>query len=237
MRVVLGSIFRNSTPYLDRYFAQVGALANELRERGDTLRPILAEGDSTDGTFEQLQERTTALQAEGVACELIQVSHGGPEYGSVDKAERWRNISRVCNALLDLVQPDDDMLIYVESDLIWEPATMLQLLHNASLTGVGVAVPMCFLDGTRQFYDIWGHRRNSLNFQPHAPFHPDLETWRGATLLGMDSAGSCLVMLADVARRSRFDPADQGIVGWCASIRSLGQGIWLDPSVTVVHPR
>jgi len=238
MRIALGSIFRNSTGSLERYFRQVEALAVQLRSRGDTLRLILAEGDSIDGTYDELHyhldSREGAINMHD--SKLIQVNHGGPVFGSVNDEQRWRNISKVCNDLLDLVTPQDDILIYVESDLIWQPVSMTALIDLAELSRFDVVVPMCLAEGTDRFYDIWGHRRRGLGFRPEPPYHPDLELHRGYTALGMDSAGSCLVMKGHVALNTRFDPPEHGIVGWCEDIRRKGYSIWLQPAVKVEHP-
>jgi hypothetical protein len=226
--VVLGSIFRNSTGYLSRYFSQVAGLAALLHSSGSPMRLLWVEGDSTDGTWDALREMAGEAPPE---VELIKCDHGGPLFGSVDNAERWRNISRVCNALLDCVRESDEALIYVESDLIWEPATMLRLLDH--LEHVPAVAPMCYWQPTAQFYDVWGHRgRDGQRFSPHPPYHPSIA--QGA-LTPIQSAGSCLVMRGNVARTCRFAPPDEGIVGFGKQISSR-YGLWLDSSQRVIHP-
>lgn len=225
MQIALGSIFRNSTRYLPRYFNQVQRLGWELLRHGHTLRLVLVEGDSTDDTYRCLQDMTAAYDAQ-----VIKVDHGGPEYGPIDDAQRWRNISLVCNKLLRHITRDDDIVIYVESDLMWEPETMVRLLHH--LGDVDAVSPMCYgPDGL--FYDIWGFRKNGRNFQKTAPFHHEIMNDR---LTEIDSAGSCIVMRGAVARTCRFDPADQGIVGFCQNMRQNKYLLWLDSHSEVRHP-
>lgn len=232
MRVVMASIFRNSTGYLGRYFEQVGALAAALAENGHELVLRLAEGDSTDETPSALGHEGVKS---GVPFDVIHVNHGGAAFGSVDHPTRWRNISQVCNTLLERIAQDEfDALIYVESDLIWAPETMLALLERVAgrePEGVDVACPMCFLQGGEQFYDIWGFRKDGVKFTPRAPYHAELDG-----LTEIDSAGSCLVMTAAVACLTRFLPPEEGIVGWGSDMRRHGFRLWCDPALMVYHP-
>ena len=121
---MLASIFRDSAAYVDRYFAQVDALRQHI-----PVTLYLAEGDSTDGTWVVLNERTTDDDY------LFQIAHGGPKFGSVNNPQRWKQIAYVCNGLLDSI-PQQGNLIYVESDLIWEPETMLTLLGDRRDLGI-----------------------------------------------------------------------------------------------------
>ncbi len=231
MHIALASMFRNSTPYLDRYFDQVSRLHRVVRGQGHSFRVLWAEGDSADRTWERLQGMARAYVAD-----CFQRAHGGPVYGSVDDAQRWRQISFVCNALLERVQPEDDALIYVESDLIWEPETMLALLEQ--LRELDAVAPMCFhREGF--FYDTWGYRSGGVRFAPGAPHHPmllELVPGPARRRYPLDSAGSCLVMRGAVARAARFDPPEQGIVGFGLDLHAKGYHLWLDPCQKVVHP-
>lgn len=229
MKIALASIFRNSAGYVDRYARQARELAEALQGQGATLRLVVAEGDSVDRTAQLLPAALAGLDAT-----ILTRAHGGPTFGSVDVTQRWRQIAWVCNELLgELSQGDDAAVIYVESDLIWRPATMLRLL--ARLVSAHVACPLSLSEGTAIFYDVWGFRSSGRCFEPHAPYHPMLAETSPTGLYPLDSAGSCLVMRGEVARRTRFRPAD-GIVGWGADIREKGYTIVLDPSVKVEHP-
>ena len=84
-------MFRNSSRYLDRYGAQCAALRDALQERGDTLRLIVAEGDSTDDTPVMLPK--VLQEHHGLTATILKVDHGGPE-GVDGLAERGRNWRR-----------------------------------------------------------------------------------------------------------------------------------------------
>lgn len=234
MNVIIASIFRDSASYLDRYIAQVADLRTVLERQGDTLSAVWGEGDSIDRTAVLLAEKARKA---GLTFDLVDVSHGGPKFGSVNVDQRWRQISYCCNTVLDRVPEDADIVIYVESDLIWTPDTMLNLMQwPLSNNDFPAVAPMSMAHGEEpaRFYDTWGHRAFGEPFQPFAPFHAMLTP--SPILMKLDSAGSCIVMRNEVARVARFDPPEQGIVGFGSSIAGCGYSLWLDPSQSVWHP-
>lgn len=231
MKVVIASIFRDSASYLDRYVSQVTALRDALAARGDSLRGVWGEGDSIDRTATILAEKA---RKRALTFDLIDVSHGGPKFGSVNVEQRWRQISYCCNLVLHTIPEDADVVVYVESDLIWDAETMLEMIDTLD-TGIDVLAPksMAYGEVTPRFYDTYGHRSGGEQFQPYAPFHSGIEL---NNLLRMDSAGSCLVMKGHVAQTTRFTPPELGIVGWGNDINAQGYSFWLDPTQSVWHP-
>lgn len=241
MNVLLGSIFRNSTGYLDRYFEQVARLSRLFSEHHATLGLVLAEGDSTDGTENDLRGRLRGISGVVRQTRLIKAEHGGQVYGSIDHEQRWRNISFVCNALLHQVDVMSgyDAFLYVESDLIWSASVMLELIDDLTQPHIEVVAPLCIHAQTGRNYETWGHRAGGMKFTAEWPFHPmlsDDQAYNGSTLFEMDSAGSCLAMRMSIAKICRFDPPEHGIVGWCEDIRAHGHKIWLNPTLQVIHP-
>ena len=216
--VSLISIFRNSISYLDRYIAQVEALRQHV-----PLEVVVAEGDSDDGTYDQLR----GLQFT-IPFELLKIDHGGPLFNSTDNEQRWGQIAFVYNALLDTLDPEGPVIL-VESDLIWQPETMLGLLKHLDM-GVDAVAPLS-VKGDR-FYDTWGHR-----WPDGERFSSDLTeiVSDGKMLRPISSAGSCIVMKEAVARKARFGETD-GIVGFCRHLHELGFNLYLDDLVRVEHP-
>jgi hypothetical protein len=204
---------------------QVAALDRALAARGDTLRVLWAEGDSTDGTWEHL----AAFSTPHLDAVLIKRTHGLRHWGSEDVPDRWRALSWVCNGILDHVTADIDALVYVETDLIWTTDTMLALL--AHLEQVPAVAPMCFAG--EAFYDIWGHIKGGINFGPFPPYHDGLLP--PPALTQVDSAGSCLVLRGEVARCVRYGPDDL-VRGLGRSIYQQGYSLWVDPALAVQHP-
>jgi hypothetical protein len=115
-----------------------------------TVQLVIAEGDSEDGTYDKLEAFIGERDAGDV---LLKVDHGGPKYGSVDHPARWAQIALVCNAVMDAMPADERPKVYVESDLIWLPSTITDLVLDLELVP---AVALCLRHG--RFYDIWGHR-------------------------------------------------------------------------------
>jgi hypothetical protein len=219
VRVALASIFQDSVPYLPRYFGQVWALRDALKKQDHRLRCIWVEGDSSDDTGALIQ----SVAWESGIAEAYHRSHGGPKYGSVDDINRWRQLAPVLNATLDNLQPDDDAVIYVESDLIWDTETMIRLLNRL---GQYPAVGGLVYHAAGFFYDTYAYRQNGQRFG--ADFQPvDSEPFR------VDSIGSCIVMRGEVARGCRFG-ADTCLIG--ESLREHGYELWVDPTCRIVHP-
>lgn len=228
MNVTLCSAFRNATPYLERYCHQVSELAQALADRDDSLSCVWGEGDHTDHTRRVLEVASVFYDAD-----VVNVSHGGPDHGSIVNAERFANLSKVWNAIWARIPQDADAVVFVESDLIWEPATIIALLDD--LAHVPAVAPMVMLERegfpANQFYDCWAFRKDGKHFRPQPPYFD--ESPRGpATVL--DSAGSCIVMRGDVARGLVW-PAEDVAVGICRQIRERGGDVWLDGQLGVVH--
>lgn len=225
MNVTILSCFRNSSHYIPRYFDQMGALSKLLYARGDRLKLILGYGDSIDGTGEMLHEEATFR----MDALLIDVSHGGKAYGSIEHPERFRQLAYVGNRLLDNVPPDADVIGVVESDLIWDAQSILQLLddleHVPCVSGM-------IMDGPNSYYDVFAARRNGQRFTKTPPYHPDITP--DSDLLEVDSAGSVLFMDAELARKARFI-GGEAIVSFCQDIRKHGGTIWINTQVSFAH--
>jgi hypothetical protein len=225
MNITVCSAFRNAQAYVARYFEQIAALDRLLTQRGDTLALVLGHGDSTDDT-------DTLLLHYGlidVPVLLIDCTHGGPVYGPVVDTQRFKQLAFVANRVLSAVDDDADAVVWIESDLIWEPGIVAELLNH--LRWVAVAAPMV-LDAppAETWYDTFAFIRNGVNFTKAPPYHADL----GSGLLRMDSVGSFVAIQADVARRLIVPDADV-IVGACAQVRRMGNSIVLDSSLKAYH--
>jgi hypothetical protein len=234
LRIVLASMFRDSVHYFDDYFVRCMMLKEALRLCGHSLRYIWVEGDSTDHTWERLHE---VVYGKGLDTTIIKVEHGKTwtRAYSPDISVRWEALSFVCNAALDKLKPEDDVLIWVESDLLWNPSVMLMLLEH--LKTVPAVAPMIFAQNG-VFYDVHGFRKDARRFDVVAPYHPALAPGGlgNGQLVRIDCAGSCLIMRGEVARAIRFGDGDVHTVGLGLSIYSHGYSLWLDPRLHITHP-
>lgn len=223
MHVLLTSIVRNGAGYLDRYIKQTDALREQLHAMAWPLTVAVCEGDSTDHTDALLLEYAHTRN-----LHVYNYNHGGPAFGSVDNAVRWRNIARTWNYLFNqIAEIHFHALIYVEADLVWQPHTMIRLLRH--LDKVPAVAPMSMLG--HAFYDTWGYRACGRHFTAWPPYHPGLIDNRGE-LFRIESAGSCKVMRGEIARQCRFSETD-AMLGH--DIYAKGYSLWLDPTVSVHH--
>jgi hypothetical protein len=206
------------------YMDQVAALRDVLLEEGHELRVIAAEGDSVDETKKTLRAEA---RYHGLELELLECSHGGPEFGSTEAPERMQALSKVCNAIFEGVRPSDRALLYVESDLQWPPQTMLRLLGLVGQHEKAIFSPLIMAGEC--FYDIWGFRTlDGTRFSPFAPFALGLN---GAHF-EVSSVGSCLAIPGGAARKCRVRNQNC-LVGWCEDARAHGYSVWVVPELRV----
>lgn len=226
MKLAVLSFFRNSerNGQAARFLKQLGALADVWPSR---VRFIGVHGDCIDRTQEVLE---TARYECGVYTELVEYNHGGPQYGSIESEARFAALSRICNAGLSAINQHDELVWYVESDLLWTPQTVMSLADHV-LTGKSKMVaPLVFAGET--FYDIWGFRKDGERFGPFPPYH------RGLSMEGLtevDSVGSAFVIDASVAMKARCRRGG-ALVDFCEDVRVKGAKIHVDASQQVVHP-
>lgn len=226
MNIVIGSAFRNSAHACRSYMDRVAALRDA--SQGHTVSVSAVYGDSTDGTGEALLREA---YSRNLALTLTECSHGGPVYGSTESLERMVALSKVGNAIFDSVRLHDDILFYVESDLLWDAHTARSLIDLAAMQeeGFDIFAPMVFAGWP--FYDIFAFRKDGVRFSPFPPYHVGLHP--GLTVV--DSVGSCLAMRGDVARACRIRN-DNVLIGWCEDARQHGYRIAVHSDLKVHHP-
>ena len=230
MNITLCSAFRDSTPYLPRYFCQVNALDFALYEQGHRLGFVWGEGDSTDRTLTTLRAANYRFRAHLVDC-----THGGPAYGSVISAQRFRQLAHVGKRIFSAITEEADIVAYVESDLIWEPTTLLALIERVTSGQAATIAPMVLLRRAGwpadSFYDGYCFRAEDRHFAHYPPYHA---VYRPDQPFQVDSVGSCVVVSGKIARSLHFD--EQTIFpDLCGQIRAAGHGVWVDPGCAVYH--
>ena len=220
MFIELASVFSTATKYLPVFHQQVTSLQDALTSDGHELHLILVEGDSRDNTWDELHRLFPS-------ADIIKRAHGGPRYGSVVNTDRFRQLSYVGNGVFERVS--GDVLVYVESDLLWDANTIRLLISR--LERVPAVVPMVFYEDNA-FYDVWAFRKDGVRFNHHPPYHTAIHS---GELAQLDSAGSCMVMRGEMAKVVSFPPEDC-FVGLCRLAYENGFSIWLDPTLRVTHP-
>lgn len=229
MNLAIGSAFRDSSSrgQLSRWMMQIAALANRLHRDGHELSLILVEGDSVDDTRARLQN----VAANYERATFVDVTHGKGNFGSTEDPARFAALAGVGNGILENIPDDADALLYVESDLIWSPTDVLGLVERLC-EGVDIIAPMVWAG--ENFYDVFAYRAlDGARFSPFPPFSHAID--RNKPINEIGSAGSCLVMRAQVARECRI-PIEDGLVGFCRDARSKGYHVWVDQDKNVRHP-
>lgn len=235
MNIVLGSAFRNAAgAQIDRWANQCYSLEMTLERLGHTFGMIAVEGDSTDNTRSELH----ALGESGAPISVLTCNHGGRVFGSTEEEDRLTALSQVGNTILSGVDEEDDYLIYVESDLIWETRTIVSLIDTLMTRELDVIAPMIFAG--ENFYDIFVYRGlDGERFGPCFPYHKSLFESLLENLspipVEVESAGSCLVMRAEIARQCRIRD-DRALLGFCKDVREKGYHIFVDPTQRIYHP-
>lgn len=232
MNLVLGSCFRQSAGrHVALYANRVALLKKACDARGIALHVISIWGDSTDRTKEDLEEILGALRLHELVVD--ERSHGFPNYGSSEHPDRLAGFALAANGVFEHVGAGADFVIYVESDLIWTPGTLLKGVQTLQIPGREVLAIPTFCGPTDVFYDTWGFRTpDGRRLGPLPPYWEAMHLDRPQEI---GTAGGCLVMTGEVARACRCSK-EEALVGFCKDARSKGYRVWTDWRLRVEHP-
>lgn len=219
---------RDSEAGVDAFRRRVEALA----WLAESLRVVVCEGDSVDGTADKLLEwmEQDARARLDARIKLVKHNTGEPKYGSVVHPARFRNLARVFNEALDAVDLGwTDHVLFLPFDVEIEPDLVRRLLaHDVDLVS-----PMTWRNG--MFYDTWActpaEGEQWVNFpKAWAERH-----WHGK-LIPMHTIGGTILIKVDVLKdgvRYTEEEVDRGFSKWA---RRLGYSCWLDTGTHVQHP-
>lgn len=221
-KILFGSIIRDGESYLTRYFEQLRSLTSDYE-----IGLAICEGDSKDNTVSLLID---LMEKHSFPVYPYQYSHNGPKFGSVDVSERWFNIAKTWNYMLDNCNKfqEYDYFCYMEADLIWNKETIDKLVEG--MEDFDCVAPMSML-GENWFYDTWGHRSNGMNFSAIYPYHPYFNNC--LRYMPLESAGSCILMKSEVTQHCRLNLKD-AMIGH--DIIKHGYSFVLDKTAVVNHP-
>ena len=217
---------RNARLHLDTYFKQFVKLRETLVDCH--VRLIVAEGDSTDGTRASVIEHATR---HGIDITLVNTTHGGKRYHSVEDPIRLRMMSNVMNSAMLLVRGSDSIVMWVMADVVYEISTIVEMLDTVKQHSMGTIVaPLALSHDGSYFWDTWAFRIDGQRFTNNPPYHPQLAE---VGLTKLDSAGTCLVMPAQVAKDCRAELLEA--VDFCNDARSKGYDIVTSRTWKVHH--
>lgn len=226
--VAVWSLFRdNAGDYITEYRKRVEALDYPP----ECLRFYLGEGDSTDGTWEDLGR----WYHQDNRLVLIKRDTGLPYLQATPRPERMKCLALTGNAVYRRMVADDwaDYALMLESDLLYTDTLIHSLLDGFPDDAVGVAPMVWIKVGPEfRFYDVWAFR-NGKKFPPYTP------AWYfnkyGTKPIEVDSAGSCILFKMDALRAGVKLSSETAIVGMCEQMREHGK-LYALSDVHIIHP-
>jgi len=214
-RITCLSIMRDSGSYLDRYLLQLSPLIRELPDS----RVVVVEGDSLDDTPAALLK----AQADRPWLHVVTDNTGRPKWGSVNHPDRWAHLESVWNKAMGCIDDRAEVVVCLESDLVWSWAVLRACLAHVSLGVAPVVCPMLY--GQDHFYDTNGFRLP--NGKPFNQFEPVIPDWDGRRFIMLQTGGGMLVGQAGVMR--------QGV--WKNQCRLfVPGGVMVDTELRIYHP-
>lgn len=219
--VTIVSAMRDSLGELPAFMTRFETLAHPPA----SLRLIVVEGDSVDGTLPALREWADKEKR----LTVVVCNTGRPHYGSVIDVDRFLVLAAVFNAGLETVDLAwSDYVLFIPSDVHYEPDILSRLLAH----GKDIIAPFFWGPGGDWFYDVWGFVRDGVQFtnfdrsQLHA---------YGNVPIQMDTIGGVALIHADVLRagvRYSIQDVDRGL---CWAAQAQGFTVWADPTTHVTH--
>lgn len=235
MNIVVVSLFRNMSGRINRYYQQLHALQQHVGAEHQ-VSAIAVEGDSFDDTERELVHLAELWQ---IPLELVKHEHGKRVFGSTEEPERLEALTGVMTAGLDAARSSKaDVMLYVESDLVWSPHDVGSVIDIAERRDgdFDVVAPMIFAG--EAFYDIWGFiGLDGERFGPFAPYHSSMPGGAGgsrdAQLVEISSCGSCFAMRVDALRKVRKISGAEALRSFCSSARKAKLRIAVAPAFKV----
>jgi hypothetical protein len=241
MDVLICSIFRNSSPIIDRYWRQIhDTMANPMNA-GVRWHISLYENDSTDGTKERLRGLDMSRFAEhSLITEDLNTKH----YGSVVDEDRVRNLANARNRAItakDLHQRAD-MILWIESDVIYGKDHIGIMLMRSMLLPRGFHVYSGIMMDQSQgtMYDTWATRRDAIEESGDLMLS---HVWKPMDRFWSTFNGICFYSPIPFRKGVRFGwynerlgkfDCDTAVV--CENFRAAGYDeIWVDQSMRCSH--
>jgi hypothetical protein len=227
------SIFRQSASYLPRYFSQI---EKAFALRKGPCHAVWLEGDSGDATFDMLQSEKKKLEILGHQVTLFKFDLKGPLWSSKkDHRDRWLQLATCWNRCMEGLLPSK-ITVCVESDLIWDPLVIDQMLLKLDASH-HVVCPMLMAEGSlelfgfERFYDTWGFSRSGKKFFPYPPYwlaHEKLK--EEEELLEVSTGGGMLISTYEHQKKGKW-ALDCCIMHYPEEVR-----VFMDKTIHIHHP-
>lgn len=207
--------------------ARLGTL---LTKSYPNLRWVWVVGDSSDTTEAELHRFRSMLEQS--VAERVTIVRRDTDIRGSDPQTRMLRCTATFNACLDQTLPDDDYVIWHESDLVTPTDLVERLLSSGQEVIAGW--PVLRLSDGWVFYDTWGYRADGEKFTNHAPYHA---VYQPDTVFEVETVGSCWMFPArEVQQPDGIRCTDMGVVELCQGLRQRGYRVWVDPKLTIIQP-
>lgn len=241
---------RQAASHLEGYFDRLSA----LEYPADRISLGLLEGDSTDGTYEQLAQRLPSLDGRYRRVTLLRwdsgfrIPDGVPRWAPPFQLPRRVVLAKARNRLLMAALDDEDWVLWLDVDVSDYPPDVLDRLLAVEKD---IVTPHCVVSPGGQTFD-WNAWREKGQVRMDA-------LRGGADLVRLDAVGGTMLLVrADVhreglifppylyGRQSRFardtSPfTGRGIgevetEGLGMMAKDMGYECWGMPNLEIVHP-
>ncbi len=159
-KIIILTPVKNAAHVIPTYLKNLKALTYPH----DLISIAFLESDSSDGTYQRLQEALPDLQREFGRAQLFRkdfgFEHSGNRWQPQIQYRRRATIARSRNALLQQALQDEDWVLWVDADLLSYPPDIIETLLAADKR---IVVPNCLQRDGSQPFDL-----NSFKLKPEA---------------------------------------------------------------------
>lgn len=218
-KIAVCSLFRDNESDVVRTFLERAKWQYDAKK----IIHICIEGDSVDGTYEQLQK------INGFRIIVEKIDQGTVKIGSFAEPSRLQALAQLWNRALDIaVDEKAEYTFILDSDITVPPDVLNKLVSR----GKEVIAPMLFFENSRFFRDCWGYHKDKNDFLNKYPYH---KAYMNNKLFEVDGVGCPFIKYEVLNRGARCDGEE--VRGLSRAFKSLGYKIWVDPTLAIYHPR
>ncbi len=218
-KIAICSLFRDNASDIQRTFYDRARWSYDKQK----IIHICIEGDSNDDTYEQLNK------INGFKTIVEKIDQGTQKYGSVAEPARLKALAVLWNHALDIAVAEKAHYTFLlDSDITVGSSVLPKLIEHDK----DVISPMFYFENSVFFRDSWAYHKDGDNFINRYPYH---KCFKNNQLFEVDGVGCPLMKYAVLARGARCD--DEEVRGLSASIKNLGYKIYVDPKISIYHPR
>jgi hypothetical protein len=227
-RVAVASIIRNEEKngHLKKFFDYC-----EKLEKYHDIVYIFIEGDSSDNTYEELQD-WLSIKDNYV---LKKVDRNKPRFPKDKNPNRTKYFSELRNMLVGYALSISDIseVLMIDANYGWKD-DIISLLRN---TNADIAAPLVLMNknhnGKYTFYDTWAFRKDNRQFSHYYPYFGYSKLNKP---ISVDSVGGGYLIKRKVLEaRIRYNgDRDCEHVGFCQRARKKGFSIKVDPRIYIM---